>query len=278
VSLIKERRLGKGLEALIPKTLMASGKTIMTLPINEIKENPFQPRKVFDSSAIDVLAQSIKESGLIQPILVRRKDNEYELVAGERRYRACLRLKLDTIPAIIRDLTDKESLQIALIENLHREDLNPIEVAKGYQRLLDEFRMTHDEVAQSFSKSRSGVTNSLRLLQLPDFIQNAVSSAELSEGHARVLAGIHDKAEQDRLFREIQTDRLSVRETESRRSSEKPVSRETSPLPSQFKEWIIATSQKLKTKITHSGTADKGKITLHYSTLSELDAIKSLFT
>ena len=180
-----KQRLGKGLEALIPKNLMSAVKTISEIPISEISPNPFQPRKAFDPAAIESLSDSIKQHGIQQPVVVRRVEGGVQLVAGERRWRAAQKAGLNSVPAIIRTLNDQEALQIAIIENLERQDLNAIEMALGYQNMIDTFDVSHDEIAQIFSRSRSSVTNTLRLLNLPEQIQNLIQSGALSEGHAR---------------------------------------------------------------------------------------------
>ena len=208
------QRLGKGLEALIPKTYFASGKTISSIPLNEIEVNPFQPREFFKEEALQALADSIKTYGVAQPIIVRRMGNHYEIIAGERRFRAAKLAGIDSIPAIIRSMTDKESLQLALVENLFREDLNSIEVAKGYQQLQDEFKLTHQELSDIFGKSRSSITNTLRLLGLPVVIQQAIVNGEITEGHARTLIGLKTEAEMIEFLTMIKDKGLSVRDIE----------------------------------------------------------------
>ena len=208
-------RLGKGLEALIPKTYFASGKTIVNIPIAEIKPNPYQPRKFFNDESMQSLVESVKKHGVAQPILVRRVANYYELIAGERRYRASVLAGLETIPAIIRSMTDQESLEMALIENLQREDLNSIETARGYQRLIDEFKLTHQDLSTIFGKSRSGITNILRLLSLPEKVQGAIIDGELSEGHARALLSLKKEPDILKYFEIILENKLNVREIEN---------------------------------------------------------------
>jgi ParB family transcriptional regulator, chromosome partitioning protein len=209
-------RLGKGLEALIPKSFLASGRTITQIPISQIKANAYQPRLSFNDEALKTLSHSIKTHGLAQPIIVRRSGNDgYELVAGERRYRASILAQLDRVPAIIRDMSDKESLQLALIENIDREDLNAIEEAKGYQRLINEFSLTQTDVAETFGRSRSSVSNLLRLLALPEVVQQAVSDSLISEGHARAMLVIEDEAAQIELLSQIISKQLSVRDVEA---------------------------------------------------------------
>ncbi|MFC1753498.1 ParB/RepB/Spo0J family partition protein, partial [Thermoproteota archaeon] len=212
----KKPRLGRGLEALIPRTFITSGKTISSIPVTEIRPNPYQPRAFFDDEALQTLASSIKTHGLNQPIIVRKKDEYYELIAGERRYRACQMAEISTVPAIIKNVSDKESLQIALVENLEREDLNAIEEANGYRRLIEEFDLTHNKIAEIFGKSRSAVTNTLRLLNLPEEIQKAVMAGDLSEGHARTLLGYKDVKDIINSFNQIKDNKWNVRQAEDK--------------------------------------------------------------
>jgi len=210
----RKQRLGKGLEALIPKTLFASGRTIVNVPIDEIRPNPYQPRKTFDDGALKTLANSIKVYGVAQPILVRKVDFHYELVAGERRYRASLMAGQKTIPSVIRELTDQESVELALIENLEREDLNAMEIAKGFDQLVKDFSFTHQTLSKMFGKSRSSVTNTLRLLNLPLACQESIVSGEITEGHARTILSLKDKDEMVHCFEMLVKKKSNVREWE----------------------------------------------------------------
>lgn len=205
----KPSGLGKGLEALIPKSPTAPQSK---LPIALIRPNPDQPRRVFDETALAELAESIKEKGLIQPILVRPKGDLYELVAGERRYRASQLAGLTELPVIIRDLSERESLEIALIENLQREDLNPVEEAQGFKRLQD-MGMTQEEIARAVSKARATVANAMRLLSLPAAALESLQAGEISAGHARAILML---PEEQRLWglSEILTKNLNVRDAE----------------------------------------------------------------
>lgn len=208
----KPSGLGKGLEALIPKTPIAQTQSHNKLPIALIKPNPDQPRRNFDESTLQELAQSIREKGLLQPILVRPKGDLYELVAGERRYRAAQLAGLNDLPVVIRDLSERESLEIALIENLQREDLNPVEEAQGFRRLQD-MGMTQEEIAQAVSKARATVANSMRLLTLPIAALESLQAGEISAGHARAILML---PEEQRLWglSEILTKNLNVRDAE----------------------------------------------------------------
>jgi ParB family chromosome partitioning protein len=213
----KPRRLGRGLEALIGSTQTASvpASELQRISTSRIRPNPYQPRREFDPEALAQLEASIKANGLLQPITVRRKGDSYELVAGERRLRAVTNLQWKEVPAVVRDFDDQTLLVLALVENLQRSDLNAIEEARGYQRLLGEFSLTHQEVAEAVGKDRSTITNLLRILTLPDPIQQFVESGKLSGGHARALAGTADH-DAIAIANQIIADGLSVRQTEQR--------------------------------------------------------------
>src|SRR5580658_2738792 len=211
--------LGKGLSALIPSE--ATGETdsaLRVVPISHIKPNAFQPRSHFDEESMSSLAASIREVGLLQPVLVREVDGEnesYELIAGERRWRAARRAGLQTIPVLVQtDASDVSSLEQALVENLHREDLNALEEAAAYQQLIDEFGLTHEQVATRMGKGRATVTNTLRLLQLPAGAQRALAERTISAGHARALLGTPDRTLQEKLVEQITSEGLTVRAVE----------------------------------------------------------------
>jgi ParB family chromosome partitioning protein len=214
--------LGKGLQALIPGEQpvdgVPDGVELLLVPLESIRPNPFQPRAHFDDDELGELASSIKEVGVLQPVLVRPvlgQDGAYELIAGERRWRAARRAGLEVIPAIAQDrTTDLHSLEAALIENLHRSDLNALEEAAAYQQLIDEFDLTHEQVAERVSRSRTGVTNTLRLLALPGTIQRAVVEGRLTAGHARALLSIEDVSTMEAAAARVEAEGLSVRATE----------------------------------------------------------------
>ena len=213
----KQRRLGRGLEALIGATQTSSTapSELQRISTARIRPNPFQPRREFNPDALAELEASIRANGLLQPITVRRKGDSYELIAGERRLRAVRNLDWKDIPAVVRDFDDQTLLVLALVENLQRSDLNAIEEARGYQRLLGEFSLTHQEVADAVGKDRTTITNLLRVLTLPEPIQQLVESGKLSTGHARAIVGI-DQAEALLIAEEIVAKGLSVRQTEQR--------------------------------------------------------------
>jgi ParB family chromosome partitioning protein len=216
----KRRGLGKGLGALIPGARAKAPEAAATagpareLPVGSITPSPFQPRRDFVEEPLDQLVGSIKQNGVIQPLLVRQTTSGYELIAGERRWRAARRAGLETVPVVVRQASDQEALELALIENLQREDLNPLDEAAAFRRLMEEFQLTQEAVAERVSKSRSAVANSLRLLALPDAVKLEIRAGRLSGGHARAIAGGGDAGSQERLAREVVEGRLSVREAE----------------------------------------------------------------
>lgn len=219
----KRRALGRGLDALIPtgspEVATSSGVTdtaLLRIPVDRVRPNPFQPRQQFDDTELEELASSIRANGLLQPIVVRAKGAEYELVAGERRLRAAQRAGLQEIPAIVRQVGDHEALELALIENLQRSDLNPIEEARAYERLRDEFGLTQEQIAARVGKHRSTIANALRLLRLPQDLQDELAAGRLLAGHARALLSVDSPEEQRRLAREFLRTGASVRDAERR--------------------------------------------------------------
>ena len=207
--------LGKGLSSLIPADVETDGSTFREIDIDAVVPNRYQPRDHFDEETLSSLAASIAEVGVIQPIVVRSTDEGYELIAGERRWRAARRANLPSIPALIRDSDDLGSLETAVVENLHRQDLNALEEAAAYQQLIEDFDLTQEEVATRVGRSRSSVANTIRLLQLSGSVQRLVIEGQLSAGHARALLATPDHAEQERLAQQIVSERLTVREIEN---------------------------------------------------------------
>jgi ParB family chromosome partitioning protein len=217
------RRLGKGLDALIRDTQLNSNapesspevENFTDIPVEKIKPNPYQPRQLFSEESLEELASSIRENGLIQPVTVRRVETGYELVAGERRWRAAQLLKLETIPAYIIEVSGKEEmLEMAIIENVQRDELNPVELAMSYQRLIDECRLTQDQVAQKIGKDRSTITNILRLLKLEEYIKESLRNEEISMGHARALLAVEKEEARKKLWEKTIKERWSVRKLE----------------------------------------------------------------
>jgi len=279
--------LGKGLGALIPDVAPEDSDrahTLSEIEIDLIDTNPFQPRLSFDPQALEELRRSIAEKGVIQPITVRRHNGRYQLIAGERRLRAARSLGLATIPAYVLDVeTDEEMLELSIIENIHREDLNPIELAKGYQRLIDECHLTQEEVAQKVGKDRSTVANFLRLLKLPEQIQESVSRGELSMGHARALINLDDPTEQLNIWRRAIRDNLSVRRVEelvrqaAKRVRAKPVevSKEATLSPEE-REVEDRLRRALATQVRLLPRKRGGKIEIEYYSDADLTRLVEL--
>ncbi len=227
----ENKGLGRGLSALIgdkDSGAVAASKDegsslYQILPISQIDGNPNQPRTTFDEASLTELAESIKSAGLVQPVIVRRSGKRYELIAGERRWRAARQVGLDTIPAVIRDVDDAGSLEMALIENISREDLNPIDTARAYSSLQEDFGITQEQLAGKLGRSRSTVANTLRLLELPDEVQELIESGKLSEGHGRALLAVSDRPRLKQLALNISSRGLSVRQAEQivKREAEK---------------------------------------------------------
>jgi ParB family chromosome partitioning protein len=273
------RGLGRGLGALLAAE-PAESESLVEVPIDQIEVNPNQPRKVFDFTALDELAASIKSSGVIQPIIVRRVAGTYQLIAGERRWRAAKQAGLDRIPAIVRDATDAQSIELALVENLLREDLNPIETAQAYQKLLAEFGWIQEELAQRVGKDRTSIANSLRLLRLPDAIQADLRNGRLTMGHARALLALTSVAEQLRLRDEILAHDWSVRATEdSIRATEaiavtpglaRRKGRRRSVELAALEE---ALQRGLMTRVRIVGNERRGKIEVTYASPAELERL-----
>ena len=215
MSATRRSGLGKGLSSLIPADVEGEGGTFREIDVNHVRPNRYQPRDHFDEEMLSSLAASISELGVIQPIIVREHDDGYELIAGERRWRAAMRAGLPAIPAIIRDSDDTTALESAVVENLHRQDLNALEEAAAYQQLIDDFEMTQEQVANRVGRSRSAVANTIRLLQLPAPVQRLVIEGQLSAGHARALLAEPDPAQQEALAEQVVADGLTVRDIEA---------------------------------------------------------------
>src|SRR5436190_20718002 len=248
--------LGKGLEALIPgaTTEMIDGNRAGTkeIPVGRIGPNPFQPRSRFDETSLKELAESIKATGILQPVLLRRgPDGGYQLVAGERRLRAAQYAGLEAIPAVIREVDDREMLELAIVENVQREDLNPIDEAKGYQTLATRLQLTHDDISTRVGKHRTAVTNALRLLGLPVEVQDMVSRGTISAGHARALLGLESSGDQLATARYVQSKGFSVRRTEAlvARKLRRRHSRSNAAKHSVYSEWETRLQQRFSTRV-----------------------------
>lgn len=212
---MERRALGRGINALIPEHEEEKGEKISYVPVEKIKPNPFQPRENFDPQGLEELTQSIKEKSFLQPLLVRRKGDDYELIAGERRFRAAKALDIKEIPVIIREAEDIDSLELSLIENIQRQDLNSIEEARAYQYLIDKFELTQERISEILGKSRVSVTNTLRLLKLPLEIQDEMRQGRISYAHGRALLELEDPNQQRFLAQQVISHSLSVRELET---------------------------------------------------------------
>jgi len=274
------KRLGKGLGALINSNLLEEGEQVSDVPVNQIRPNPYQPRKEFEPEALKELTDSVKEHGIIQPLIVRKSIKGYELVAGERRLRAAKEAGLAKVPVVVKAYTDQQIMEIALIENLQRENLNPIEEAEGYQKLLDYCSYTQEELSKKIGKSRPHVTNLLRLLQLPVKIREYVSQNKLSMGHARALIPVQNEDVQLQLANDVVAKELSVRQLEEM-VKQLNVSRETKKKKSVKKEPIfVQFEERLRTRFGTSvqinkGTK-KGKIEIEFYSNDDLERILEL--
>ena len=282
--------LGRGLGALIPSgTVAEQAGGLADIPIAEIRPNPQQPREYFDEEALGTLADSIREVGVLQPVLVRvGESGGYELIAGERRWRAARRVGLQTVPAIIRVADDISMLQHAIVENIQREELNPLEEAAAYQQLIEDFSLTHDEVAHRVGKSRVTVTNTLRLLQLPPAIQRYVKDGSLRMGHARALLGTPDRAFQEQLAKRAVTEDLSVREVEEairhREEGETVRAKATTAgtagklRPPGLLELEELLGDYLDTRVKISMGPNHGKVQIEFANLEDLERIYRTMT
>jgi len=279
---MNKRGLGRGLGALLSAT-PGESDSLVDVSIDQIEPNPNQPRKSFESNALDELAASIRSSGVIQPVVVRRVADSYQLIAGERRWRAARQAGLERIPAIIREATDAESLELALVENLLREDLNPIEAAQAYQKLLAEFAWTQEELAQRIGKDRTSIANCLRLLRLPEEIQADLRSGRLTMGHARALLALPTVSEQLKLRDEILANDWSVRTTEDSIRAKESLAEARGVAPRKGRRRSVelaaleeALQQGLMTRVRIIGNERKGKIEVSYATPDELERLADL--
>jgi len=274
---LKKYNLGRGLDALIPKGDNLEGYIVAS--INELKPNMFQPRKDFDDETISELASSIKEKGILQPLVVRTISGGYEIIAGERRWRAAQRAGITRVPVIIKEATDREVLELALIENLQREDLNPIEEAVAYQQLIDEFELTHEDVSQQIGKDRSTITNQLRLLKLPEEAKKALIAGDITAGHARAILSIESSAEAREALKAIQKQKLSVRKTEqliqniSKRKKKDAKPRSDDIYIRQITDEL---KKSLSTQVRIVDKHGKGKIEIDYYSNEELERLTSI--
>jgi len=288
----KKKGLGKGLDALFANTEINTKEITISntaenvengisyININDIKPNEGQPRKTFDEEKIGELADSIQEHGLIQPIVLRKAAKGYEIVAGERRWRACRKAGLKEVPCIIKELTDEENMLIAIIENMQREDLNPIEEAEGLNQMIVTYGLTQAEVSKSVGKSRPYITNALRLLKLPEEVRELVSSGELSSGHARAIAGVSGKAAQIKIAEKIVKEGLSVRETEKLIKEADAPAKRPAKRKAEKNADVKRVEEDLKavlgTRVNLAQSGKKGKIEIEYYSREELERLIEL--
>lgn len=288
------RGLGKGLAALIPEAEEASGEGVVEIEVEKIRPNRYQPRKAFDEAKLEELAESIRSHGVVQPIVVRLIGDAYELVAGERRWRAAVKAGIKKIPAVVREMSDSELLEVALIENLQRTDLNPMEEAEAYRKLASEFGLSQEEIAKRVGKSRSQVANTLRLLQLPPRVQESIRRGELSMGHAKALLGLERQQDILALCEDVVRKGLSVRETEEavrrlgrRKGREdkryEPCSGVPEGTESEGLEAVAwrrsvesALAERLGTRVRVVGSPVRGKVEISYFSAEDLERVLEL--
>ncbi len=273
-----KKGLGKGLGALIPTLSEERGLKLEEIEVNEVKPNPSQPRQHFDEEAFRELVESVKKMGVIQPIVVRVKGFEYELVAGERRWRAAKEAGLKTIPAVVKQVDEADSLEIALVENLHREDLNAIEEARAYHELVTRYGLTQEELADKIGKSRSAVANSLRLLSLSPSVQQLIADGQLTAGHARAILAVKGEEKQLRLAEKIIGEGLSVREAERQAQLlNLPPSHIKKEQPEALKLAVKALRKFFKVPVRARQTPKKVKVELTFKSLAELEEFYQRF-
>jgi ParB family chromosome partitioning protein len=285
----QKRALGRGLSALIPQATPAAHKAaaepapkngVLKLPIESIHRDAAQPRRYFDEAKLAELTESIKTQGILQPVLVRKDGQSYKLIAGERRWRAAQAAGLKEVPALVRDVTEVQAFELALVENLQRSDLNPIEEAEGYQRLIEEFKLTQEQISQRVGKERSTVANALRLLALPKDVKTMVADGSLSMGHARALLGVPRLPELQALAHQVAQQKLSVRDTEKlvqqRRTHKKDAGKPHKQSP-QVRSLVEELQRLLGTKVrlTEKGQG-KGTLEVDFFSYDDLDRLLKL--
>jgi ParB family chromosome partitioning protein len=277
--MVKKTGLGKGMAALLPAVTDEENK-YFSCPIEEIKPNSEQPRKKFAIDKLDELAASIREKGIIQPLVVRKMREHYELVAGERRWRAAQKAGLLEVPVVIQDVSDDAALEIALIENIQREDLNAVEQAEAFHALIEKFQLSQEELARRVGKDRSTVANSLRLLKLPSEIKNDILEERLSMGHARALLSLESNELMEQARQEILGKHLSVRETENlvkRLKAKRPAKTKVPPSP-EITAVVDRLKRRFMTRVSIRQSGKGGKIEISYSTVEDLTRIIDILT
>lgn len=279
------RKLGRGLDVLIAQPSTSKEQTILQIDPNTIQANPRQPRKRFSLNELEELKASISKEGILQPVLVRERGGKYELIAGERRLRAAQDLGLTTVPAILLDVSDDRLLELALVENIHRENLNPVEVAEAFRQLIQIKSWTQEALAENLHFSRSGVANYLRILELPEDIQNAIARGQISMGHAKVLLSISDPKEQRLLFEKIAEEKLSVRDLEQARtetgatdSRKKAIRRKSVDKSPQIQSLEEEIGTAVGTKVSIRQGKSKGSVTVEFYSNDDFERIRKLLT
>jgi ParB family transcriptional regulator, chromosome partitioning protein len=263
----KKDPLGRGLSAIL-KDVEERGSGTRLIPVDQIEPNPDQPRQSMREEAIAELAASIREKGILQPILLKKKENGgYDIIAGERRYRAAVMAGLTEVTAIIKDVDDREALEIALIENLQREDLNSVEIASTYQKFIDEFGYTHQDLARKIGVDRSSITNYVRLLKLPDWVKALMSEGKLSQGHGRALLSLQNEKDQKRFVEKVLNEGASVRDLE------RAARKKNRPEKSQFEDTVETLTEVLGTKVNITFKKQKGKIIIEFYSREDLERI-----
>ena len=276
----KKHGLGRGLDALLPEVTGGGEQQVLQLPLMDIDPNPEQPRRSFDQEALEQLAQSMREQGVLQPLLVTEQGGRYSLVAGERRWRAARLAGLDSVPCLVLQLEPRQRQEIALVENLQREDLNPMEAAHGIRSLMDQCGLTQEQAAERLGKSRPAVANLLRLLNLPPQLQQLVAQGQLSEGHAKVLAGIAQPDTQLTLGMKAAEEGWSVRKLEEEAQAAAAAPQRRSPIRRVLTPELAALEDRLREstgmRAVLSGTEKKGRIVLQYYSREELERLYEL--
>ena len=268
------RGLGKGLDALLPA--VDNENEVKKISIQKLVANPYQPRKIFEDEAIEELAQSIREHGIIQPIVVRKKGTKYEIVVGERRFRAAKLANLDEVPAIVKEMTEEQMMEVAILDNLQREDLTPIEEAEAYQSLIEKLNFTQEDLAKRLGKSRPHITNHIRLLQLPDVVRQMINDGALSMGHGRTLLGLKNKRRIPEIANKVIKQQLNVRQLENLiKEYNENVSRET---PKTRKDIFVQSKETqlreyFGTNVQIKKTKNKGKIEIEFYSEEDLERI-----
>ncbi|MGE7604316.1 ParB/RepB/Spo0J family partition protein [Peribacillus sp. NPDC097675] len=274
--------LGKGLDALFPNVEVSKDETVQEIKLRELRPNPYQPRKNFRTEAIEELKQSIMEHGILQPIIARKSIRGFEIVAGERRYRAAKEAGLNTVPVVVRELNEQQMMELAILENLQREDLNPIEEAAAYQTLLEKLNFTQEQLAHRLGKSRPHIANYVRLLSLPEEIRDYISEGKISMGHGRALLGLKKKELLTSVIEKILKETMNVRQLENYiHQLNDTVSRETKNAKQPKKDIFIKQREsilreKLGTSVTIKQTKKKGKIEIEFFSKEDLERILDL--